>query len=240
MLEDKRHYYAFEDIEIIRKRLLKNNNILNVNDLGAGSRVLNSNQRSIRQIARTALSSPDEGKFLFKLLHHLRPQTIIELGTSLGISALYMSKALPQADITSIEGCPEIAAVAKLNIETLESKNVTIKISDFKAILPQLLAQKKQIDCIFIDGNHQYQPTMDYLALALPYLSEDGFLVFDDIYWSPEMTRAWLDIKAHKQVTLTIDTFNFGIAFVRKAQLEKEHFQLVPTVWKFWKTGLWG
>jgi predicted O-methyltransferase YrrM len=226
VLEDKREYYAFEDIEHLRNLMLKNKKTLIINDLGAGSRVYKTNERTVSQIARTSLSSADEGQFLFRLMHHLRPKTIVELGTSLGISSLYVSKALSSADIVTIEGCASIASVTSL-------------IGDFADILPQLLKLKQEIDCIYIDGNHQYQPTIDYFEMSLPHLHENSFVIFDDIYWSPDMTRAWECIKNHPRVTLTIDLFQFGIVFFRTEQKQKEHYKIVPTKWKFWRTGLW-
>lgn len=39
------------------------------------------------------------------------------------------------------------------------------------------------------------------------------------------MTKAWTIIKDHPKVTVTVDTFNWGLVFFRKEQL-KEHFKI--------------
>jgi predicted O-methyltransferase YrrM len=77
-----------------------------------------------------------------------------------------------------------------------------------------------------VDGNHRKKPTLDYFNQILPLLPNEGCIVFDDIHWSREMEEAWADICADHRVTLTIDLFAIGLVFVRKEQLEKQHFTI--------------
>ena len=57
----------------------------------------------------------------------------------------------------------------------------------------------------------------------MPTITNNSVWIFDDIHWSQEMENAWLTIKNHPKVTVTIDTFQWGIVFFR-AEQEKEHF----------------
>jgi hypothetical protein len=75
-----------------------------------------------------------------------------------------------------------------------------------------------------VDGNHRYEPTMQYFNLLLTKSDEHSIFIFDDIHWSSEMEKAWAEIKADARVSLTIDLFYIGIVFLRKEQKEQEHF----------------
>ena len=80
-------------------------------------------------------------------------------------------------------------------------------------------------DLIFFDGNHQKEATLNYFETLLETAHNDSVFIFDDIYWSKNMTDAWETIKNHQKITVTIDTFFWGFVFFRKEQL-KEHFTI--------------
>ena len=80
-------------------------------------------------------------------------------------------------------------------------------------------------DLIFIDGNHKYQATMKYFHWAINHLNEDGVIIFDDIYWSKEMTKAWIEISTNDNLNLSIDFFHLGVIMIRPEQ-RKQHFIL--------------
>ena len=69
--------------------------------------------------------------------------------------------------------------------------------------------------------------TLDYFEALLPTISNDSVWIFDDIHWSTDMEEAWEIIKNHPKVSVTIDTFQWGIVFFR-AEQEKEHFIINP------------
>ena len=82
-----------------------------------------------------------------------------------------------------------------------------------------------EFDMIFIDGNHQKEATLSYFENLLPKAHNDTIFIFDDIYWSKDMTEAWEAIKKHPKVTVSIDTFFWGFVFLRTEQA-KEHFTI--------------
>jgi len=59
----------------------------------------------------------------------------------------------------------------------------------------------------------------------LPLTHNNSIFIFDDIYWSQEMQKAWKEIQQHPEVRVTIDTFYWGLVFFRKEQA-KEHFKI--------------
>lgn len=78
-------------------------------------------------------------------------------------------------------------------------------------------------DLVFFDGNHQKQPTLEYFHKLLPTAKNNSIFIFDDIHWSPQMEEAWEEIKNHPEVSVSIDTFYWGLIFFRKEQA-KQHF----------------
>lgn len=235
VIEDKRTYYAFGQIEDLRRVLLLDNRTVEVTDFGAGSHTMKTNTRKISQIAKYSLSPERQGRALFKIANLYRPKTIVELGTSLGVATLYLHKANQQATIHTLEGCPEIGKIAQRNFNRIGNINIHLHIGAFEKTLPALLQRKPGIDLLYLDGNHRKKPTLDYFEQCLPYLHEQSVVILDDIYWSEEMYEAWQAIKAHPDVTLTIDNYDYALVYFRKAQKEKEHYSIISRNWKFWR-----
>lgn len=222
IIQAKTKFSIFEEIENLRKKLLKNRTIIEITDFGAGSRIYKTNQREIRQIAKSAEKNPKFGKLLFRLIHHFKPSTILDLGTSLGITTIYESIAYDNSKIFTFEGCPATAEIAKHNFEELACKNIEIIVGNIDETLPQKLAQIQQIDFAFFDANHRYEPTIKYFEQCLEKVTEKSVFVFDDIHWSEEMHEAWQVIKNHPQVMISIDLFYVGLIFFRKNQPKQE------------------
>lgn len=226
VLRDKRHYYAFDEIESRRDGLLADESVIVVEDFGAGSKINKTPERKINAIAKNTLISPKFGQMLFRLTNYLQPAQVLEIGTSLGISTLYLAKACPKAKITTLEGSGNVAKKATEQFNALEAGNIRIVTGEFSATLPAVLAGIKQLDMAFIDGNHRFAPTLAYFELMLPYLNENSVLIFDDIHWSDEMEKAWEAVKSNPQVTLSLDLFFKGIVFFRKDFKQKSHLVL--------------
>jgi predicted O-methyltransferase YrrM len=220
-------FYDFSKLNAIRADLLKNETTIDVLDLGAGSQHLSSDRRSVKEIAKHGISSAKQSELLFRLVNVLGHATIIELGTSLGLNTLYLRAAAQQARIFSLEGNPELKQFAFDLAEQTGFKDIHFLEGNFDELLPNLLEQEGHFDLLYVDGNHQYEATLRYFNLALKYKHQHSVIVFDDIYWSPEMTRAWQDIQKHPSVKLSLDLFHLGIVFFREEIKEKQNLRLV-------------
>ncbi|WP_140486643.1 O-methyltransferase [Flavobacterium sp. GSA192] len=224
---DKKSKPEYVVLKDYRNALLQNKNSIEITDFGAGSKVFKSNTRVISQIAKTAGISPKRARLLYRITHYFKPANILELGTSLGLatSALALgSRSLgTKASIVTLEGCPNTMAIAKNQLQSLNTSNVKCVTTEFKDYL-QICNLKSEIyDLIYFDGNHSKIATLDYFELLLPTITNDTVWIFDDIHWSAEMEEAWEIIKKHPKVTVTIDTFQWGLVFFRREQ-PKEHF----------------
>lgn len=215
----------YKNIELQRKKLFSDESTITVTDLGAGSHLNKNRTKKVSQIAKNALKSPRLAKLIHRLAKDTSPKTAIELGTCLGITSAYLSVACPDAEVITIEGCPETANVARKNFEDLDLNNIELHVGNFDLILPDIIAKQPSLDFVYIDGNHRKDATLNYFKWCLPKITEDSLLIFDDIYWSKGMKEAWEEIKNHPDVTVTVDLFWIGLVYFRKGQA-KEHFKL--------------
>jgi predicted O-methyltransferase YrrM len=213
---------TYQDIENLRKTLLNDNKLITITDLGAGSRVNNNRQKSISSIAKNALKPPRLAQLLYRLAADQKPNNIIELGTCLGITTVYLKNAATAANIYTLEGCPETAAVAKETFNKAGLTGIELITGNFDDTLPEVINSLDQLDFVFVDGNHQKEATLKYFEWCLPKVHDDTLLIFDDIYWSKGMKEAWAEIKAHPQVTVTVDLFWIGLVYFRKGQAKED------------------
>ena len=219
-------YRAYAAIEARRRQLLSSPYSISVTDFGAGSHSDAGPQRGVADIARTAAKPRKLAQLLFRLVNYLRPATILELGTSLGLTTAYLAAADSRSRVVSFEGCPNVAAVARETFATLQLANVEVVEGNIdNTLAPALAALGASVDFVFFDGNHRYEPTLRYFEQCLAHRTDNSTFVFDDIHWSEEMERAWEAIKAHPEVRLTVDLFYFGLVFFRQKQ-PKQHFWL--------------
>jgi Methyltransferase domain len=227
---DKKTKPEYIVLKKYRKSLLENNNTIEVTDFGAGSKVFKSNTRVISKIAKTAGISPKRAQLLFRIANYFQPdpsdseqakQSILEIGTSLGLATVALALGNPKASIITLEGCPNTMAITKNQLQLLNISNVKSIVTEFSEYFKNL--KPKTQNLIYFDGNHSKKATLDYFELLLPTITNETVWIFDDIHWSAEMQEAWEIIKTHPKVTVTIDTFQWGLVFFRREQ-PKEHF----------------
>ena len=201
-----------------------NDNVINVKDFGKGSKVFKSNNRKVSKIAKIAGINKNKAMLLNRLIKYLEINTILEIGTSLGLSSAAMSIANPNIKIISLEGCKNTAAEAQKMFETFNFSNINLVVGEFENTLKTVVIQTK-FDLVYFDGNHQKVATLKYFKTCLKNIHNNSVFIFDDINWSLEMQEAWNEIKTDPKVTVTINTHFWGIVFFRKEQA-KEHFTI--------------
>ncbi len=224
VLNDKTKYEAYAIAEKLRREMLQDRRRVQVKDLGAGSLLSRNPERSIASIARYAAKPKKFGQLLFRMVRYYKPATIIELGTSLGLTTTYLALANPAATIYSLEGAPAIAQVAAENFMAQDTRKPVLVQGNFDDTLQPLLDSISGIDLAFIDGNHRQVPTERYFHSLLSRTHHESILIFDDIHWSREMEQAWNTVKSHPSITCTVDLFFIGIVFFRREFHEKQHF----------------
>jgi len=222
---DRKSKPQYKILKEYRNDLLRNKKTIEVTDFGAGSRIFKSNIRQISKIANTAGISPKRAELLYRIVNYFQPESILEIGTSLGLATSALSLGNPKAKIVTLEGCPETSAVAQKQFETFKFSNIKPEITEFTEYFKNCQLNTNHCQLIYFDGNHSKKATLDYFELLLPTITNETVWIFDDIHWSKGMEEAWEIIKNHPKVTVTIDTFQWGFVLFRYEQ-EKEHFTI--------------
>lgn len=227
LMYDTNAYYCFAPIEKRRRAMLHTEKEIEITDYGTGAVGKGSvYRRSIADIARTGLETPKVGQLLFKwtvcLGHEAqRPLEIVELGTSLGITTAYLAAADSRNRITTFEGSPAVADIARRNWEKLNLHNISLIEGDINNTLYHYA--REIIDIAYIDANHTEEATLQYFDYLASMSYEKSIFIIDDIHHSPQMHRAWLQICRHHLVTSTMDILNAGIVFFDPHFLHKNY-----------------
>jgi prepilin-type processing-associated H-X9-DG protein len=198
-------------VEALRRRLLTSFGRLEASEFDPG--------RGTR-IARAALSSksPFWARVLFSLIRESRPESCLELGTNMGISAAYQASALKlngAGTLVSLEGAKPRARTARRNLAELGLDNVEVVVGPFRDTLPEVLRGLGAVNYAFIDGHHDEQATKRYFELIASNPSSLALVVLDDISWSDGMRRAWSAIEHDPRVRLTVDLHVLGLCVMQ-------------------------
>ncbi len=213
VLNDKKKYDCYEIIEPVRRQLLQDDKIIPVEDFGAGSAVIPFRNRKVSAIAASSLKKKKYAQLLFRIVKYYKPKTIVELGTSFGITASYLACANAGSKVYTLEGSKSIGEIAAYGFKKLNIENIDFIPGNFDRTFPEVLNKIERIDFLFVDGNHRREATLDYFTKSLKKSNSSSIFIFDDIHWSSEMEDAWEEIKAHPAITLTIDLFFIGLVF---------------------------
>ncbi|MFD1064131.1 O-methyltransferase [Winogradskyella litorisediminis] len=222
-LYDKSYYKDYEKLKAYRNQLLQSKQTIHVTDLGAGSKKMNPTKRKVSKMVKNSSSSLKDSKLLYRISKYFKLKNTLELGTSLGVGTQALVLGHLENKITTIEGCAETFNFTKQQFEAFKLSNINAINSDFKTAISNL--KKDRFDCIFFDGHHDKSATIEYFNLLISKAHNDTVFIFDDMYWSKDMTEAWRNIIADSRVTVSIDIFNLGFVFFRKEQ-PKQHFRI--------------
>lgn len=222
VLHNRERNKYIDEIEWYRDWQLQSPLIIKKSRHGAGSK-LSGDEMPIGRLIRSSSVSPKLGGFLYRLAKWLKAKNILELGTSVGISTMYLSGAQPNAKVVSLEGDSQRALLAKHSFDYMGCSNIEVIEGDFDITLPSGLDRLPKLDMVFFDGNHSAEPTLRYFKQCLSHIHNQTAFVFDDIRWSNEMFRAWQVIAQHSKVSVSIDLFNIGVVLFRK-DIPKQHF----------------
>ena len=217
-------FSVFEELEEARQKLLDDKTLLDWKESGAGRPV---RQKSVAQIAGSSLMPHRKAAFLFKLCRWLKPQALIELGTSLGLTTAYIASSR-NAPVFTFEAVDTLGPEAEKLWASLNLSNIHRIGGQIENTLPVFLNSRDAAawELAVVDANHRYQPTMhNFHLLNQGRKGRPVCLVLDDIYWSAEMKAAWQEIKAHPDVDVSLDLYDFGIVFFRP-ESSRQHFIL--------------
>lgn len=217
-------YQISNPIEEYRCQLHRNKTLVDEILPGAGNRKT-KNIKSISSLAKSSCKPKSQAVILANISQFLESKNILELGTSFGISTSYIAASNPKSTILSIDASDIVSQFSQSHFQKNGYSNVHFRKGFFDEEIEKLNTPTNGWDIVFIDGNHTYNATIKYFNFFKNKLSEKGILVFDDIYWSEEMKKAWKEISSHSETSLCIDMFVMGIVWISK-DFKKENFRI--------------
>lgn len=236
---DNKKYYIFNHIGTIYETLLLDQSPILLKDYGAGSRK-NNKTTTIATIAKNATSPTWKGVQLYHIAKFLESRTIIELGTNLGLGTAYLATAAKNSQVFTLEGDPSLHQLATKHWRQLGLDNIEGRCGEFSEVLPSLLNKlSAPIDLAYLDGNHRKEATINYTNQLIPYLSDKGAIIVDDIHWSDDMLEAWNTLKAMDTFSYSVNLGQYGILFWDKSYRgPKQDLTYIKYGYKPWKIGL--
>jgi predicted O-methyltransferase YrrM len=226
VLNDDRDYYAYKLVETAKNNLLLDDRLLQMKDLGAGAPWSGEKMKMVSEVVTQSVSSQKFGRLLFRLANFYHAKTIVEMGSSLGISTAYLASADPGSQVITMEGSPSVARIAAETFQKLKLQNISQITGNFDDTLDGVLISTSSPDLVFIDGNHRKKPLLEYFEKFLQRMPSSSLLIIHDIHWSREMEEAWALIQEHPQVKMSIDIFSAGLVFFRDEFQVKQKFTI--------------
>jgi predicted O-methyltransferase YrrM len=235
---DKR-YYQFDKIEQVRTFHINNHNTLNINDQGAGSSIKNGQARTIASICKVSTSGEKKCRLIYNIIQYLKPQSVVELGTNLGIATAYIQIASKNENVHTIEADAQLMDIAQQTFTRLKLPIITYNTTfeTFFRDYPEIIIDA---DLVYIDGNHTYEGTILAYREATISQTKQKVLIFDDIYWSKGMQRAWKDICLDITSGYCIDLYIIGIVILNVNIDHCENVKFIPWKYKPFSNGLLG
>ena len=221
VVNDQTPIWGSEEIEEVRTKLLNNPYPIETIELGSGVAPV-SGKEKLSVIAGKSLAPPTIAQLYVRIVKYLKAETIVELGTSLGITTLYLALR-NDAQVVTLEGNKAVADIATTNFEFFDKRNIKLVHGNIAQTLKEVLFNIRKVDFVLMDANHRYEPTMLYFDLVSKRVKEKSIVIMDDIHRSSEMARAWSEITKHELVYGSIDLFRCGVLFFEPS-LGKQHF----------------
>ena len=234
MLRDERELEFVDYGSAIKSRSLENGS-------KTACRLEFRDMRRVCDIARRSLAKRKYAQMLSRLVNWLgashslengsgtayslefRGLTIVELGTSLGVTTAYMAAMDSRNRVVTFEGCEAVANMARENWKALNINNIECRVGEID--VEELVRDIEHLDVAFIDANHTYVSTCEYFDVLAGKVREKSVIVVDDIHYSEEMEKAWKAICADERVTSTIDLYQMGLVFFDK-HYWKRHYTM--------------
>lgn len=222
VIEEKCSYYSFEDIELIRKRLLFKEELITYPDRQQKGKV---KSRPIGEIVAREAIRPKHGALLFRLTNYFKSQHILQLGPTMGLSTLYLTSYAAGVKCIALENVVEFAQIARQVFGKLAFNPIDLRTGNYKDLLPQALKDMETVDFVFFNTLYEQQNNLWLFNECVRYAHNDTVFVFEDIKASRKMRELWDEIRIHPEVVVTIDLYSMGIVFFNK-KLHKRDYKV--------------
>jgi predicted O-methyltransferase YrrM len=211
VIEESLPFYRFNEIEMERRKLHDCLEKLSYTD-----------KRGVKEKKHTATVSAivgqeaikqKQGMLLFRLANYFKYKKILQIGTGVGISTLYLTSYNSDIQCISLEAVPAFADIAKRFLDSEMQATVAIHVGEYQQLLPEALTALQQVDMVYFKSKREQAHTIALFEQVLPHIHSNTCIVFDGIKATQQMRQVWKTICNHPQVTVTVDLYSMGIVF---------------------------
>lgn len=213
-------YYRYYDIELIRKELLFRDTPLAYPDRKKKMQVQNSTLSSV--VKREAIR-PKEGALLFRLTNYLKSQNILQIGTDMGISTLYLTTYAPNLNCISLENIPEFTPIIQVSFEKGARCPIDLQVGNYRKTLPEALGKMPHPDFVFFNTKYEQTENEWLFETCLKQVIDKTVFVFYGIRANVSMRNLWKKVCDCTEVSVSMDLHSVGIAFFDKKLYKKNY-----------------
>ena len=211
VIEESLPYYRFHEIELERRKLHYCLEELSYTD--KKGRKEKKHTATVSAIVAQEAIKQKQGMLLFRLANFFKYKKMLQIGTGVGISTLYLTSYDSDIQCISLEAIPAFANITKRLLAHETQANVVIRVGEYQHLLPEALTTLQQVDMVYFKSKREHADTFALFEQMLPYVHESTCFVFDGIKTSQQMRLVWKTVCNHPQVTVTVDLYSMGIVF---------------------------
>lgn len=211
VIDERCAYYAYDRIEIVRRQLLQMGAPLGTTGMSIG-----------RATARYGIRK-SHGQLLFRLANYFKPKQIVQVGTGMGLSTLYLTGYSAHVQCISLEEDPARAEWARWCLERMGKRHVRVERGGYESLLPKALAQFETVDFLFFNAPERATELYGMFEKCVEHIQPDTVLVVEGLRASRAMRDFWERVKAHPATVLTFDLYHVGLVFFNKKMYRKDY-----------------
>ena len=164
-------------------------------------------------------------ELLFRLANYAEANTILEIGTSIGVSSIYLSCSRKNARLVTLDEKSKTNEMALSLFKNYSSK-VDFRAGIVSDMLPQAIDELETIDFLLF---HPRSYTLDSIhqmfEMCLEKSNSQSVFVIQDIYSSHAIKNWWNELVSDERVGITFDLYDMGIIFFDKKKI-KQHYRV--------------
>lgn len=210
VIDERRPYYSFYDIELERRKLLYHQEEMTYPDRQHKNKL---HTRSVAEIVSREAISKKHGALLFRLVNYFKSKYILQVGSTTGISTLYLTSYASDLKCIALENVPSFAVIASDLFKKQARNPIDLRVGNYKDLLPSALKKMPQVDFVFFNTLYEQHNNLYLFEEAVKYINSDTVFVFDGIRANKEMKSFWREVCHHPIVTVTVDLYSLGIIF---------------------------
>ncbi|MEG1544886.1 MAG: SAM-dependent methyltransferase [Tannerellaceae bacterium] len=221
VIEEKCSYYSLYDIELLRKKLLFRTEPV--------SCLVDRKKGKVRRltvgevVARKAIQ-PRHGALLFRLTNYFKSQNILQLGSGMGLSTLYMTSYVVPLRCLVLEPQLEVAGVARQVYGEASRNPIDLRVGAYEELLPQALNDLPRLDFVFFNTPSNATDNEWLFNECVKQVHKDSVFIFEGIKSTARMRTFWKQICGRPEVTVTVDLYDMGLVFFN-SKLHKRDYK---------------